>query len=254
MGRFAVILPAAGQSSRFGNRREKKIYAELDGRAVWLRATEPFLNRPDVGQMILAIAPEDRDLFERRFRPSVAFLDIRVIEGGAERHDTVAKALALLDASCDHVAIHDAARPCLAAELVDAVFAAAISHGAALPGLPVTDTVKRVNADGFSLETPPRAGLYTVQTPQAFRRDLLERAHARRGELGAAITDDAQLVEALGHPCKVVEGSRYNLKITVPEDLALASAYLALLPRAKPRRSEHPFADEAAIWGEPPLS
>jgi 2-C-methyl-D-erythritol 4-phosphate cytidylyltransferase len=254
MGRFAVILPAAGQSSRFGNRREKKIYAELDGRAVWLRAIEPFLNRPDVHQTILAIAPEDRELFERRFRPSVAFLEIKVIEGGAERHETVAKALAQVDPACDFVAIHDAARPCLSAELVDAVFAAAVAHGAALPGLPVTDTVKRVDAEGRSVETVPRAGLYTVQTPQAFRRDLLEQAHARRAELGAAITDDAQLVEALGHPCRVVDGSRFNLKITVPEDLTLASAYLGLMAQARPRRSEHPFADERALWGEPPRS
>lgn len=252
MGRFAVILPAAGQSSRFGNRREKKIYTELDGRAVWLRAISPFLNRPDVHQIILAIAADDRELFERRFRPSVAVLDIKVIEGGAERHETVARAIAQVESSCDYIAIHDAARPCLSSELVDAVFAAAIAHGAALPGLPITDTVKRVSVEGLGVETVPRAGLYTVQTPQAFRRELLERAHARRREENATITDDAQLVEALGHPCQIVEGSRFNLKITVQEDLALASAYLALMERSRSTKPSHPFADEAARWGEPP--
>src|SRR4051794_34270067 len=173
MGPFAVILPAAGRSSRFGDPKQKKIYAELDGRAVWLRAVEPFINRDDVAQTILVIAPEDRELFERRFRPSVAFMNIRVVEGGAERTDSVARALEVLDPACAFVAVHDAARPCLTPELIDAVFAAARAHGAALPGLPVADTLKRLDPDGLAVETVPRAGLVAVQTPQAFRRDLL---------------------------------------------------------------------------------
>jgi 2-C-methyl-D-erythritol 4-phosphate cytidylyltransferase len=147
MGPFAVILPAAGKSSRFGDPKQKKIYAELDGRAVWLRAVEPFVNRDDVGQMILAIAPEDRELFERRYRASAAFMDIQVIEGGAERSDTVARALEVVDPRCEFVAIHDAARPCLAAGLIDAAFAAAREHGAALPAIPVAETIKRVGDD-----------------------------------------------------------------------------------------------------------
>src|SRR5439155_6328781 len=97
MGSFAVILPAAGRSTRFGNPKEKKVYAELDGRAVWLRAVEPFINRDDVAQIILAIAPGDRELFERRYRASVAFLNIKVIDGGEERHDTIARALEAVD-------------------------------------------------------------------------------------------------------------------------------------------------------------
>src|SRR4029077_227417 len=147
MGDVAVILPAAGRSTRFGDPKQKKIYAELEGRAVWLRAAEPFVNRDDVAQILVVIAPEDRELFERRFRPSVAFMNIRVVEGGAERSDSVAKALESLDPNCDFVAVHDAARPCLTAELIDAVFDAAIKHGAALPGLPVSETIKRVGPD-----------------------------------------------------------------------------------------------------------
>ncbi|MBX6314964.1 MAG: 2-C-methyl-D-erythritol 4-phosphate cytidylyltransferase [Isosphaeraceae bacterium] len=252
MGRFAVILPAAGRSTRFGDPKQKKIYAELDGRAVWLRAVEPFLNRDDVAQTILAIAPEDRELFERRYRASVAFLNIRVIDGGAERVDSVAKALEQVDPSCEFVAIHDAARPCLVPELIDAVFAAAREHGAALPGLPVTDTLKRLGDGGLAVETIPRAGLVAVQTPQAFRRDLLLRAYANRSRVGGAITDDAQLVEALGHPVRVVEGSRWNLKITTPDDLRLASAILQVLPKPKREGPAHPFADEQAMWEDLP--
>jgi 2-C-methyl-D-erythritol 4-phosphate cytidylyltransferase len=253
MGPFAVILPAAGRSSRFGDPRHKKVFAELGGRAVWLRAVEPFLNRGDVAQILLAIAPEDRELFESRFRPSVVFMNIRVLEGGDERHETVAKALELVDRSCEFVAVHDAARPCVPQSLIDAVFHATREYGAALPGLPVTDTLKRVGADGRAIETVPRAELVAVQTPQAFRRDWLDEAYARRHALGAAITDDAQLVEALGHPVRVVDGSRWNLKITTPDDLQLAESILPFLEAITPRGPTHPYADEKLAWDGPPL-
>lgn len=251
-GKFAVILPAAGRSTRFGDPKQKKVYAELDGRAVWLRAAEAFVNRDDVAQVMVVIAPEDRDLFERRFRPNVAFLNIRVVEGGAERADSIARALEHLDPSCAFVAIHDAARPCLTASQVDAVFAVAATHGAALLAVPVGDTVKRVNADRFTIETVPRHGLYLAQTPQVFRRDLILRAYANRARLGSMVTDDAQLVEALGHPCAVVESSALNLKITTTADLRLASAILQALPKPQRAAPIHPFADEGATWGDTP--
>jgi 2-C-methyl-D-erythritol 4-phosphate cytidylyltransferase len=252
MGPFAVILPAAGKSSRFGDPKQKKIYAELDGRAVWLRAVEPFVNRDDVGQMILAIAPEDRELFESRYRASAAFMEIQVIEGGAERSDTVARALEAVDARCELDAIHDAARPCLAAGIVDAVFAAAREHGAALPAIPVAETIKRVGQDRRTAETVPREGLYLAQTPQVFRRELLCKAYARRARAGARITDDCQLVEAIGHPCAVVEGSRLNIKITTHEDLKLAAAILPLVAKMSRQGPSHPFCDEREVFEKLP--
>lgn len=230
MGSFAVILPAAGRSSRFGHPSQKKIYADLDGRAVWLRAVEPFVGRADVVRTILAIHPEDRELFERRYRAEDALRHILVIEGGAERHDTVARALDQVDPACEFVAVHDAARPCLTADLVDAVFAATREHGAALPGLPVVETLKRADSDEWVEGTVSRAGLVAVQTPQAFQRDLLIRAYANRSRVDAPITDDAQLVEAIGHRCKLVSGSRFNIKITNAEDLDLARAFLRAMP------------------------
>jgi 2-C-methyl-D-erythritol 4-phosphate cytidylyltransferase len=252
MEKFAVILPAAGRSTRFGDPKQKKIFAEIDGRAVWLRAVEPFINRDDVGQIIVAISPDDRELFERRYRASVAFLNIQVIDGGNERVDSVAKALETLDAGCLYVAVHDAARPCLTAELVDAVFAAAKQHGAALLAVPVADTIKRAGEDRLSTETVPRAGLYLAQTPQVFHRDLLLRAYANRSRMTSAVTDDAQLVEALGHPCALVEGSPANIKITTSFDLRLAGAILQSLPKPKREGPAHPFADEEAMWGNLP--
>jgi len=250
MGQFAVILPAAGRSTRFGDPSQKKIFAELDGRAVWLRAAEPFLARDDVGQVIVAIAAEDRERFDLKFSASVAFLNIRVIDGGAERADSIARALAAVDPSIEYVAVHDAARPCVTPELIEAVFAAARVHGAALPGLPVTDTLKRLGPGRIAAETVSRAALVAVQTPQAFRRDLLERAYANRAALGdaAGVTDDAQLVEAIGVAPVVVDGSPYNLKITTAADLILASALLQAMPKPKREGPAHPFADERTMW------
>lgn len=248
MGKFAVILPAAGRSTRFGNAKQKKVFAELEGRAVWLRAAEPFVNRDDVAQTIVVIAPEDRELFEVRYRASVAFLNIRVIDGGAERSDSIAKALEILEPDCEFVAIHDAARPCVTGEQIDAVFAAAQAHGAALLAVPVADTIKRAGADRLTVETVPRRDLYLAQTPQVFRRDLLLRAYANRAKLGADVTDDTQLVEAIGQSCAVVESTALNLKITSQADLRLASAVLQALPKPKRDGPAHPFSDERAMW------
>ena len=208
MGRFAVILPAAGRSSRFGDPKQKKIYAEIDGRAVWLRAVDPFLKLDEVAQIIIAIAEEDRELFERRYRDSVAFLGIDVIVGGAERADTVAAALERVKPDCDFVAVHDAARPCLTVDQAAEVFRAAETHGAALLATPVFETIKRVNADRLTIETVSRDDLYLAQTPQVFRREWLVEAYARRAKNGKAATDDTQLVEAIGHPSRSCRARR----------------------------------------------
>lgn len=253
-GKFAVILPAAGRSSRFGDAKQKKVYAELDGRAVWLRAAEPFVNREDVSHIFIVIAPEDRELFERRYQASVAFLNIQVVEGGAERADSIARALELVPDSCDFIAIHDAARPCLTSAQVDAVFAAASNHGAALLAAPVADTIKRADNAHFTTETVDRKDLYLAQTPQVFRRELILRAYANRSRLnlGPAVTDDTQLVEALGHPCAIVESTLMNLKITTSADLRLAAAILHALPKPRREGPAHPFADEHAMWDSTP--
>ncbi len=252
MEKFAVILPAAGRSTRFGDPKQKKIYAELDGRAVWLRAVEPFVNRDDVAQIIMAIAGEDRELFERRYRPSVAFMNITIVEGGDERCDTVARALELVHETCGYVAVHDAARPCLSAALIEAVFAAAKAHGAALLAIPVSETIKRAAEGEFTGETVPRAGLFLAQTPQVFKRSLLCEAYARRSQIEGPLTDDCQLIEALGQRCAIVLGSPLNIKITTPLDLKLAAAFLPLLETRGRSSSAHPFLDEQAMWNELP--
>ena len=246
MARFAVIFPAAGRSERFKDKK-KKPFVDLDGRAVWIRAVEPFLNRDDVAQLLLVIAPEDREEVQRRYRANLAFMGIRLVDGGAERHDSVAAALEQLADDIDHVAVHDAVRPCVTKELIDKVFAAAVEHGAAIPAVPVHDTLKRVDeAKHIVQETVSRTGMWYAQTPQAFRRDWLEEAYRTRPS-GPGITDDAQLVEQAGHPVVVVQGSPLNLKITTRQDLTLARAVLQVMPKPKAKGPIHPFAEDQ-MW------
>jgi 2-C-methyl-D-erythritol 4-phosphate cytidylyltransferase len=226
MSRFAVIIPAAGRSSRFGG-LEKKPFVSLDGRPVWQRAAEPFWSRQDVSKVYLVIAPDDRDDFRRRFGHLLAFANAEIVEGGAERFDSVANALARVPAEVPLVAVHDAVRPLVTTALVDLVLRAAEEHGAALPAVPVADTLKTVDpASNRITGTLPRAGVWQAQTPQMFRRDWLVEAYAQRSALATPITDDAQLMEALGRPVVVVPGAPTNFKITTKEDLELADAVL----------------------------
>lgn len=245
MPRFAVILPAAGKSSRFRDPHYKKPFALLDGRAVWMHAAERFTSRPDVVQTLLVIAPEDRDLFAEKWAGNAALMGVEVVEGGAERPDSVQRALERVHPEAEYVAVHDAVRPCLAAAWIDAVFAAAVQSGAAILAVPVTGTLKRVARDQTIQETVPRDQLWEAQTPQVFRRDWLLAAYARRSGLPA--TDDAQLVERCGHKVAVVAGSPLNLKITTKEDLRIASALLRLLPQPKLSTPGHPFAEDD-LW------
>jgi 2-C-methyl-D-erythritol 4-phosphate cytidylyltransferase len=247
MAKFAVILPAAGRSSRFRD-KEKKPFATLDGRAVWLRSAELFITRDDVCQCLIIVAKEDQEVFRRRYGANLAFMDVKIVDGGPERFDSIANALALLKPEAEFVAVHDAVRPCLSDEKVSAVFAQAEKSGAALLAVPVAETLKQVDAQHKVQATVSRKGLWLAQTPQVFRRDWLVEAYARRSQLGQDITDDAQLVEAAGHAVTVVEGFSSNIKITTKHDLILAEALLKAMPKPKPSGPIHPFAEEE-MWG-----
>jgi 2-C-methyl-D-erythritol 4-phosphate cytidylyltransferase len=242
---FAVILPAAGKSSRFRDQHYKKPFVPLENRPVWLHAAEKFTGRDDVKQTLLVISPEDREAFQSKIGANAALLGIEIVDGGAERADSVANALARVQSDIDFVAVHDAARPCLADEWIDSVFAAAVKSGAAILATPISGTLKRVTTERTVQETVSRDGLWEAQTPQVFRRQLLVDAYARRGTFPA--TDDAQLVERLGQKITIVPGSSMNLKITTKEDLRLAAAILKALPKPKLLGPAHPFADDD-LW------
>jgi 2-C-methyl-D-erythritol 4-phosphate cytidylyltransferase len=239
---FAVILPAAGESSRFHDKNYKKPFAPLANKAVWLHSAEKFIARPDVKQLIVVISAEDREYFQFKFAANTAILGIDVVEGGRQRADSVAKALARVKPDVDYVCVHDAARPCLADEWITHIFDAVQKTGAAIFGIPVTSTLKRVGPDHKIVETVSREALWEAQTPQVFERKLLLDAHAKRGDFEP--TDDAQLVERLGHVITVVPGSTINLKISTREDLRLAEQALKALPKPKLSGPGHPFAGD----------
>ena len=180
VAKFAVILPAAGRSSRFSDKSYKKPFAPLANKAIWLHSAERFLGRNDVVQTILVIAPEDRADFKFKFSANIAILGIEVVDGGAERADSVEAALARVKPEADFVCVHDAARPCLTDAWIDQIFAAAEKTGAAIFAIPVAGTLKRVGADHKIEETVSRQDLWEAQTPQVFRRQLLLDAYAKR--------------------------------------------------------------------------
>ncbi len=242
MAKFAVILPAAGKSSRFSLQKRKKPFVDLKGRAVWLRTAEHFVNRDDVVQTLVVLAADDVEWFKEKFAPNLAFMNVEIVVGGAERADSVRNALARVRPDAEYVAVHDAARPLLVQEWVDRVFRAAEKSGAAILATPVTSTLKRGRSDGTIDATVSRSGLWAAQTPQVFRRQLLLDAYAQQGNLQP--TDEAQLVEQLGHAVTLVDGSSMNIKITSYEDFRLAEAALDALPKPKALRALHPFADE----------
>jgi 2-C-methyl-D-erythritol 4-phosphate cytidylyltransferase len=243
MATFAVILPAAGKSTRFTSHKRKKPFVDLKGRPVWVRAAECFVNRDDVKQVLLVVSREDSEWVQERFRPNLAFMNVDIIEGGEERFQSVQNALARVKSDVEFVAVHDAARPLIVKEWVDTIFAAAEKSGAAIPAVPTANTLKRVGPNSRILETVSREGLWQAQTPQVFRRQLLLDAFAKRGNLAA--TDEAQLVENTGYPVTVVEGWPMNIKITTFADFKMAEALVDALPKPKLLGGLHPFADEA---------
>ncbi len=245
MARFGVILVAAGRSSRFQDANYKKPFAPLAGRPVWIHAAEKFTDRDDVKQVVIVIAPEDRAAFLEKFGANLAFMGISLAEGGDERADSVKAGLEKLDPEIEYVAVHDAARPCLASEWIDRVFAAGAKTGAAILATPVVSTLKRVGADHTITETIDRTGLWEAQTPQVFARQVLEKAFAAAA--GRPATDEAGLVEATGHPVTVVPGSPINFKITTREDLRLAEQALKAMPKPKLSGPAHPFAGDD-LW------
>jgi 2-C-methyl-D-erythritol 4-phosphate cytidylyltransferase len=242
VAKFAVILAAAGASSRFHDKNYKKPFAPLANKPVWLHSVEKFVSRNDVKQTLVVISKEDREYFQFKFGANVAILGIDVVEGGDSRAESVAKALGRVKPDIEFVCVHDAARPCLAEEWIDKVFEAGQKSGAAILAIPVSNTLKRVGPNHQVQETVSREGLWEAQTPQVFARQLLLEAHAKRGDFPA--TDDSQLVERIGHAVTVVPGSAINLKIATREDLRLAEQALKALPKPKLAGPGHPFADD----------
>ena len=241
----AAIICAAGTSSRFGGKR-KKAFVNVAGRAVFLRSVELFANRDDVRQVLLGIASEDEELVNVKWGPNLKFFGVKIFFGGHARFDTVSKGLELVEDGIDLIAVHDASRCCVTAELIGKVIAAAAKNGAAIPACPVAATVKQVE-DNTIITTVNRAGLYEAQTPQVFEASLLKKAYDNLKNLDQdKISDDSQLIEALGHKVSIVEADSSNIKITRQSDIAVAEAILKSRPKPKPEGPAGPYIE--AQW------
>jgi 2-C-methyl-D-erythritol 4-phosphate cytidylyltransferase len=225
--RVSAIVVAAGRGERFG--AADKILRPLAGRPLLLHVLEAIDAASTVQDVILVVGEHTRPAIERLLADGERRKPIRVVIGGARRQDSVELGLRATAPDTGIVAIHDAGRPLVTAALFDRCVAAALERGAAIAAVPVTDTIKRVAA-GLVLETVPRDDLWAAQTPQVFRRSLLLDAFARPLARTATFTDEAGLCEALGLPVAIVLGERLNLKVTQPEDLAIAEALLARAP------------------------
>ena len=232
MGETVAILLAAGTSQRMGD--IDKLWTDLGGEPVIGRSLGVLASHPAVDR-VLVVAPAARHEALCALAPAGAV--VRCVEGGARRQDSVAAGLAAAAGAAWYL-VHDGARPLIDDALVSRVLEGARAGGeagAAVPGVAVSDTVKRVAATGRVEETLERASLRAIQTPQAFAGALLRRAHA---EVQADATDDAAMVEALGASVVVVAGEDANVKITTPADVAVAAALLAARDAASGGRSE----------------
>ena len=241
----AAIICAAGDSSRFGGKR-KKAFVDAAGRAEFLRSVEIFANRQDIKQILLGIAPEDEELVSVKWGPNLKFFSVKTFMGGAERFDTVSKGLELVKDDVNLVAVHDACRCCVTEKLIEATIAAAAKSGAAIPACPVTATIKQAK-NSTIVKTVDRAGLYEAQTPQVFETSLLKKAYENLKNLDAGkISDDSQLVEALGDKVTIVEADASNIKITRQSDIAIAEAILKSRPKKIPEGPAGPYIE--AQW------
>ena len=222
----SVIFPAAGAGRRMKADRNK-VLLELSGVPILLRTLRRFSAVPAVAELIVVVAKDEIAFVEGMLEKAQGLKPWCVVQGGAERQYSITNGMAHLAADADIVLVHDAARPLVSLAAIEAVIFAAREKGAAIAAVRAKNTIKVVGEDGRVEATPSRASLWEVQTPQGFRREILERAYEKAAQDGFLGTDDASLVERIGEAVFVVESDYGNLKITTPEDLWMAEALLA---------------------------
>ena len=224
--KVSAILPAAGLGTRMGKAADaRKQLIELAGAPVLLHTIRRFDEASSIGEILIAVRPEDRVPLEQMLSGETIATPVGVVEGGKTRQESVENALAAVADDVDLVAVHDAVRPLITADLINRAVEQASRDAAVILGLPAIDTVKRVDQKTVHA-TLPREMIMLAQTPQVFRTELLRRAYKQAEEDGFTGTDEASLVEHLGEDVHVMLGSPRNIKITRPEDLALAEFYL----------------------------
>jgi 2-C-methyl-D-erythritol 4-phosphate cytidylyltransferase len=224
--RVNAVIVAAGEGRRMGGDIPKPFLA-LAGRPLILHTLSRFA-ASRVHKVILVLARKNLAAREDLIRSDAQFGDLECVleAGGPTRRQSVARGLKRLDPDCEIVVVHDGARPFVSPRLIDLSVEAADREGAAVVGVPVRDTIKIVSASRRVESTPSRDSLWEIQTPQAFKVEILREAHLKAEREGIEATDDSMLVERLGKSVSVLEGERTNFKITTAEDLLLAEALI----------------------------
>jgi 2-C-methyl-D-erythritol 4-phosphate cytidylyltransferase len=233
MTRITAILPAAGMGTRMGGETPKQ-FLELDGSPILLHTLRRLASCGAITEIILATRADEIQRLEESCRQEKFRQTIRVVKGGSSRQESVAAALDHVGADTELVVVHDAVRPFVTREQVSRVIDEARKCGAAILGIPAMDTVKEVKRGSLPEDvalitgTIPRERIVLAQTPQVFHTKLLKEAFARAAADGVNASDEAGLVERLGHDVHVVHGTERNIKITKPSDMELARFYLGL--------------------------
>ncbi len=231
--RVVVIIPAAGLGSRMAGpatgKAPAKQFTELNGVPVLIHTLRKFAAAADVNEIVVALRKSEADNFAPRLQQENFAKPVRIVEGGEHRQESVSNALKAISAAPeDLVLVHDAVRPFVDGEIIANVIEAAAKHGAAIAAVPAVDTIKQVDrtAEGAVVNaTIPREHIVLVQTPQGFRFHVLKQAFDEATRDGFVGTDEASVVERMGHEVAVVMGSPRNIKITTPSDLELAEFY-----------------------------
>ena len=222
-----AIVPAAGCGDRMGAAVAKQ-FLPLGGMPILTRTLLVLAAAPEITDLFVVVDEQDRERCRREVLAPYGVGKVRdVLPGGEMRQHSVERALAEVDGKAEFVLVHDGVRPLVTQAVITATVRAAVQHGAAVAAVPMRDTVKRVLHGSPVVDaTVEREGLWAVQTPQVFRRELIVEAYSRAREDGIAGTDDASLVEHSGHAVYIVEGAVENVKITTPGDLIMAEAIL----------------------------
>lgn len=228
-----VIIPAAGLGTRMAGpatgKAPAKQFTELNGIPVLIHTLRKFADTPAISEIVIALRKHEAETFADRLKQERIVKPVRIVEGGEHRQESVSNALAAITAANDDlVLVHDAVRPFVDREVIGNVIDAAAKHGAAIAAVPAVDTIKQVDrtSEGAVVNaTIPREHIVLVQTPQGFRFGVLKQAFDEARHDGFVGTDEASVVERMGHPVAVVMGSPRNIKITTPADLELAEFY-----------------------------
>ncbi len=223
--KITAVIPAAGCGKRLGGRKDK-VFVPLGDRPVLFYTLRALENSKLIDEIILIVGSRYLGYVKNVFLPKFRFSKVKkVASGGRTRAISVSKGLSLLSQDTDLVLIHDGARPFIDKYIIEKTVMEAGKSGAAVSGVPVKFTVKRVRGKKIE-ETVERKNLWEIQTPQVFKKDVLLRCYKKSKEKKFSPTDDAQVLERYGYKVKVVEGKSSNIKITTPEDLMLAKAIL----------------------------